>query len=140
MVHLAGDKHALSIMIWFHQQIKLRLYAIIYISIDYTLLYSIVYDFFDYLRLYYYKAIIRDLDYCIISQKTIITPIWFHLFVSAYIIALIAIMHDYVHDFYCKLLYVIFYLRWIILIIVSIANHVHYAHYLTIIRIFVLSY
>ncbi len=93
----------------FYQQIGLRLYAI---SIHYTRLFTIITIIYDYLRLFYYK---NQNDYTRLSQSRIISLIalWlFHLLFSAYIIAIVVIIHDYVHYFYRKLLYLLFYLRW----------------------------
>ncbi len=79
-----------------------------FISIDYARLFLIISDYF---RLFYYR---NPNDYTWLSQKSIISLIalrLFHLFFTAYIIAIIAIIHDYVHNFYPILLYVLFYFR-----------------------------
>jgi hypothetical protein len=68
-----------------------------FFSIDYTRLCTII---LDYTRLFYYKTRTIICDYFIISQKTIISLIslrLFHLFFSEHIIAIIAIIRDYVH-------------------------------------------
>jgi hypothetical protein len=87
------------------------LYAIIFISIDYMRLFTII---SDYTRLFYYQ---NPNDYTQLLHHlpkddyfTYFTTI-ISLFFSAYIIAIIVIMQDYVHYFYSKLLYVLFYLR-----------------------------
>ncbi len=75
-----------------HQQTGLRLFPIIFISTYYTRLFPIISDYF---RLFYCKTQTIIRDYCIISQKTIISLValrLFHLFFSACIIAIIAII------------------------------------------------
>ncbi len=101
-----------------------RLYAIFH---DYFRLYVIILLQHpnDYTRLLHYLT--KD-DY-FTYFTTIISLIF-----SAYIIAIIAIIHDYVHFLLQAITHMI-YLRWIIAIIFFGANYVHYVHYRTIIQI-----